>query len=305
MAKRKYKDSTAISNGTNVLFHIVLIAVAVMCIFPLLYVISISVSTKESIQRYGYQLIPSEFTLAAYKTLLSGGTSIIRNFLNSVGVTIIGTISGLAVITTYAYAMSRNDFAYRKFFNTVAFIPMLFGGGMVANYIVMIRFLGLRDNPLALLLPLMFNTFYLVVMRTFFQTSVPFSLIEAAMIDGASEFAIFFKIVLPISLPGIATIGLFLTLAYWNDWFNAMMYLETNSEWTTLQYLLIQVQKTIENVVLKGSQMGSAAKDVMKDLPSDGIRMAIVVITTLPIALSYPFFQRYFVQGLTLGAVKE
>lgn len=305
MAKRKYKDSTAISNGTNIIFHIVLIAVAIMCVFPLLYVISISVSTKESIQRYGYRLIPADFTLEAYKTLLSGGTSIARNFINSVLVTVIGTISGLTVITTYAYAMSRNDFAYRKFFNTVAFIPMLFGGGMVANYIVMIRFLGLRDNPLALLLPLMFSTFYLVVMRTFFQTSVPFALIEAAMIDGASEFAIFFKIVFPISLPGIATIALFLTLAYWNDWFNAMMYLEQNSRWTTLQYILIQVQKAIENVIIKGSMMGTAAKDVLADLPTDAVRMAIVVITTLPVALSYPFFQRYFVQGLTLGAVKE
>ena len=305
MAKRKYKDSTAISQGSNIIFHIVLLAIAVMCIFPLLYVLAISVSTREAIQRNGYQLIPSEFTLESYRVLLGGGTSIVRNFINSVVITIIGTLAGLGVITTYAYAMSRNDFAYRKFFNTMAFIPMLFSGGMVANYIVMIRFLGLRDNPLSLILPLMFNTFYLVVMRTFFQTSVPFSLIEAAMIDGASEFQIFFKIVLPISLPGIATIGLFLTLAYWNDWFNAMMYLELNSEWTTLQYLLIQVQRTIENVILKGDQMGTAAQDAIKTLPSDGVRMAIVVITTLPIALSYPFFQRYFVQGLTLGAVKE
>ncbi|NLY19854.1 MAG: carbohydrate ABC transporter permease [Tissierellia bacterium] len=305
MAKKKYRDAVAIGKGTNTIFHIILVSIAIMCIFPLLYVLAISVSTREAIQRHGYQLIPSEFTLESYKVLLGGGTSIVRTFVNSLVITVVGTITGLAIITTYAYAMSRNDFAYRKFFNTYAFIPMLFSGGMVANYIVMIRFLGLRDNPLALILPLLFNTFYLVVMRTFFQTSVPFSLIEAAMIDGASEFQIFFKIVLPISLPGIATIGLFLTLAYWNDWFNAMMYLETNSEWTTLQYLLIQVQRTIENVILKGDQMGSAAKDAMATLPTDGVRMAIVVITTLPIALSYPFFQRYFVQGLTLGAVKE
>lgn len=305
MAKKKFRDSTAISQNTNILFHIVLITIAILCIFPLLYVVSISFSTRESIQQNGYQLIPSEVTLDSYKVLLGGGTNIIRVFFNSVGVTIIGTLAGLALITTYAYAMSRNDFGYRKFFNTIAFIPMLFSGGMVANYIVMINFLGLRDNPLALLLPLMFNTFHLVVMRTFFQTSVPFSLIEAAMIDGASEFQIFFKIVLPISLPGIATIGLFLTLAYWNDWFNAMMYLEVNSQWTTLQYLLIQVQRTIETIILKGEKMGSAAQDALSSLPTDGVRMAIVVITTLPIALSYPFFQRYFVQGLTLGAVKE
>lgn len=303
--KRKFKDSIAISKGTNIVFHIILLTIAILCTFPLLYVVSISLSSRQSIIQNGYQLIPSEVTLESYRVLLNGGTNIVRAFLNSLGITIIGTICGLFVITTYAYAMSRNDFAYRKFFNTVAFIPMLFGGGMVANYIVMIRILNLRDNPLALLLPLMFSTYYLVVMRTFFQTSVPFSLIEAAMIDGASEFQIFFKIVLPISLPGIATIGLFLTLAYWNDWFNAMMYLKHDSQWTTMQYLLIKVQRTIETVIVKGDMMGTAAADAMRNLPADGVRMAIVVLATLPIAMSYPFFQRYFVEGLTLGAVKE
>lgn len=305
MAKRKLKNSTDISTGTNIIFNIILIAIVIMCLFPILYVISISLSTSQSIAKHGYQLIPSEFTLESYRVLLGEGSNVIRAFINSVMITVVGTITGLIVITTYAYALSRNDFKFKKFFNTIAFIPMLFSGGMVANYVIMRNVLKLGDNPLALILPLLFNTFYLVIMRTFFQTSVPFALIEAAMVDGASEFAIFFKIVLPISLPGIATIGLFLTLAYWNDWFNSMMYIERDSQWTTLQYLLIQIQRTIETVIAKGTRMGTAAQDAMKSLPSDGIRMAIVVITTAPILLSYPFFQRYFISGLTMGAVKE
>ncbi len=305
MKKKRLKNSTDISKGTNILFNIIAIAIVVMCIFPVLYVISISVSTKQSIAQYGYRLIPSELTLESYRTLLGGGSNVARAFLNQLLVTIIGTGVGLIVITSYAYAMSRNDFKFRKFFNTIAFIPMLFSGGMVANYLIMKQVLKLSNNPLALILPLLFNTFYLIIMRTFFQTSVPFTLIEAAMVDGASEFAIFFKIVLPISLPGIATIALFLTIAYWNDWFHAMLYIDPNSDWITLQYLLIKIQRTIEMVILKGSAMGSAAQDALKTLPSDGVRMAIVVIATLPIALSYPFFQKYFISGLTLGAVKE
>ncbi|EHR34096.1 carbohydrate ABC transporter permease [Helcococcus kunzii] len=305
MAKKKFKNATEISSGTNVLFNIILILIVIMCVLPMLYVFSISLSTKESIQLYGYQLFPKEATLESYKIIFGNGSTILRSFINSVVLTIVGTICGLIVITTYSYALSRNDFIYKKFFNTIAFIPMLFGGGMVASYIINSQVLGLRNNPLVLLLPLLFNTFWMVIMRTFFQTSVPHALIEAAMIDGANEFDIFFKIVLPISLPGIATIALFLSLAYWNDWFTAMLYLDRGSKYSTLQYLLIQIQRTIETVLLKSDTMGNAAKDALRSLPADGVRMAIVVVTTAPIAMSYPFFQRYFIQGLTLGAVKE
>lgn len=305
MAKKKFRDSTQISSSTNILFNVILIIIVLMCLVPMLYVLSISLSTKDSIAKFGYQLVPKEITLESYKLILGSGSKILKAFTNSVILTIVGTMLGLIVITTYSYALSREDFLYKKFFNTVAFIPMLFGGGMVASYIIIARVLGLRNNPLALLLPILFNTFWMVIMRTFFQTSVPSALIEAAMIDGANEFDIFFRIVLPISLPGIATIGLFLTLAYWNDWYNAMLYLDKGSPYSTLQYMLIEIQRTMETVILKGEQMGNAAKDAIRSLPADGIRMAIVVVTTAPIAMSYPFFQRYFIQGLTLGAVKE
>lgn len=305
MKKKKYKSPIAINKQTNVIFNIILILIVIASLFPLIYVFSISISSKESISKYGYQLIPKEVTFQAYNTLLKESSDVLRAFKNSLILTLVGTISGLVLTTTFAYATSRNDFKYKRFFNTVAFIPMLFGGGMVANYIVMTRVLMLRNTFWALYLPLLLNTFYVVVMRTFFQTSVPTALIEAAKIDGANEFQIFFKIVLPISLPGIATIGLFLTLAYWNDWFNAMMYLDQNSPYTTMQYLLMKIQVAIEAIMAKKSMMGSVAQEALDSLPQDAIKMAIVVLTTLPIALSYPFFQRYFIEGLTLGAVKE
>ncbi|MDO4779149.1 MAG: carbohydrate ABC transporter permease [Tissierellia bacterium] len=304
MAKKK-NSSINITKKTNVLFNILLLLVAIMSVFPILFVLVISVSTKESIAQYGFTLIPKGITLESYKVIVSGGFSIVSAFRNSIILTLVGTVTGLIVTTTYAYAMSRSDFAYKKFFSLVAFIPMLFGGGMVANYIVMTQVLGLKNTFFALLLPLLINTFYIIVMRTFYQTSVPQALIEAAKIDGASEFMTFFKIVLPVSLPGIATIGLFLTLAYWNDWFNAMLYLDQGSKYTPLQYMLMQMQKKIENILLKKDLMGNVAQEALKSLPADGVRMAVVVVSTLPIAMSYPFFQRYFVEGLTLGAVKE
>lgn len=303
--KKRMRSSIDITKGTNVLFNIILIFIVFLCVFPLTYVFSISISSKASIMKYGYQIIPSGITFEAYKVILGSGSIVLTAFKNSLLLTVMGTLTGLFMITTYSYAVSRNDFANRKFFNMVAFIPMLFGGGMVANYIIMTQVLHLHDTFWALFFPLLMNTFNIVIMRTFFQTSVPFALIEAAKIDGASEYQIFFKIVLPISLPGIATIALFLSLSYWNDWYNAMLYLKQNSTHTTLQYLLMQIQRTIEMVLEQGNRMGSASKEALGQLPADGVRMATVIAATLPIALSYPFFQRYFIQGLTLGAVKE
>lgn len=302
--QQKLKRVTDISKPVNVAFNIVLIFLAIAAVFPLLFVLSISLSSKESILKFGYQLIPSEVTLESYKTILKSGSQIVQAFRNSIIITVVGTLLGLFTTISYAYAVSRHDFKYRKFFNFIAFLPMLFSGGLAASFVVNTRILGFQDKMYALILPPLLSAYNIVVMRTFFQTSVPFALIEAAQIDGASEMQIFFQIVLPISLPGVATIALFLSLGYWNDWMNAMLYLKQNSPLQPLQYLLMQIQKNIEVIIQKKGQMGSIADEALATLPEDGIRMAIVVVATLPIALSYPFFQRYFVEGLTLGAVK-
>ena len=183
-------------------------------------------------------------------------------------------------------------------------VTMLFSGGMIANYLVMTKVLMLKNTIWALILPLAMNSFNVIVLRTFFKTSIPDSVVESAKIDGASEWRLFFQIVIPMALPGLATIGLFLTLGYWNDWFNAMMYID-NQDWIPLQYLLIKIESSIDWLASNKAMMGVDGIQAAANMPKETIKMAIVVISTLPIIFAYPFFQRYFVNGLTIGAVKE
>jgi putative aldouronate transport system permease protein len=184
-----------------------------------------------------------------------------------------------------------------------ALVTMLFSPGMVANYIVMTNMLHLKDTIWALILPMALGPFNILVMRTFFKKTVPDSIIESARIDGAGEMRIFMKIVLPLAVPGIATISLFAALGYWNDWFNALLYIQ-NDNLVPLQYLLMKIQNNLDYLA-KSTGMGSQIAGGLAALPSESARMAIVVVSTLPIALSYPFFQKYFVGGLTIGGVKE
>ncbi|WP_373205782.1 MULTISPECIES: carbohydrate ABC transporter permease [Clostridium] len=284
----------------NVLFGIL----AAVCIVPFLFVLIISLTSESSLQANGYRFWPEEWSLEAYKYIFESGSNIIRAYGVTIVVTITGTILGLIIMTTYAYALSRKNFAYRKFFTKLIFIPMLFSGGMVSSYLVVTRFLGLKNNILALILPICVSSFHIIILRTFFKTTVPDAIIESAKIDGASEFLLFLRIVLPISLPAIATIALFLTLGFWNDWFNAMLYIDKNSL-IPLQYLLIKLETSIEFLVNNSQSIGLNATEAVSKMPKETVKMAIVVITTLPIIFAYPFFQKYFVSGLTVGAVKE
>lgn len=293
-----------VSKPTNVLLNILFLLLAAACVLPFLFVVIISLTSEQSLQMNGYKLIPEEWSLNAYKHILSSGQDILRSYGISIFVTICGTILGLAIMSTYAYTLSRKNFAYKKFFTKLIFIPMLFSGGMVSSYLIMVSFLGLKDNLLALILPLCVSSFNIIILRTFFKTSVPEAVIESAKIDGASELTLFLKIVLPIAVPGIATIGLFLTLAYWNDWFNAMLYIE-NTKLIPLQYLLIKIETSMEFFIANAASMGTNAIEASSKMPTETLKMAIVVITTLPIMFAYPFFQKYFVNGLTIGAVKE
>lgn len=175
----------------------------------------------------------------------------------------------------------------------------MFGGGMVATYMIIARLLHLTNTLWALILPMAMNSFNIIVLRTFFNTSIPDAVVESAKIDGASEWRLFFQIVIPMSLPGFATIALFLTLGYWNDWFNALLYIEESSL-KPLQSLLMSIESNMQFLKSEGLKLGLS----VQDMPEESLRMAIVVISTLPILVAYPFFQRYFVNGLTVGAVK-
>ncbi|NBI29798.1 carbohydrate ABC transporter permease [Chengkuizengella marina] len=310
MPKKANNSSLTLTNGytpyglkgiSNVILSIMMAVFSFICLFPFIYVIIISFTAEESLIRNGFQIIPDSWSLEGYKYLWKSQGQILRSIGVTLFITVFGTLLSVVMISLFGYAISRKEFKYRRLFTFLAFFTMLFGGGLVPTYIVVTQFLGLRDNILALILPLVVQAFWIIIMRTFFIRSVPEAVIESARIDGASEIRIFMQIVLPLSLPAIATIALFSTLTYWNDWFQALLYI-TDPDLYPLQALLSKIESNIEFLkemkLISGLQAGIT-------IPEDSAKMAMVVISTLPIALSYPFFQKYFVEGLTVGSVKE
>ena len=297
--KLKY---TRVKPLTNVWISLLFIFLGFICLMPALLVLIVSFSSEVSIRYQGYSYFPMAWSLDSYVYLAKQTGYIGRAFLNSIGVTIVGTLLGLITTSTMGFALSRPNYRLRKFFTWFIFIPMLFSGGLVASYMINTQILKLKDTYWALILPICCSSFYCIIMRTFFQTTVPDAVIESAKIDGARMIRIFVQIVLPISLPAIATIGLFLTFAYWNDWMMAKYYISGNKhDLFPLQYVLISLEENITFLTRNASNMSPT--DTM-NVPSETVRMAMVVISVLPIACSYPFFQKYFVSGLTIGAVK-
>ena len=304
MAKEKQTilKYTRVKPGTNVLISALFIFLAFICLMPALLVLMVSFSSEASIRMKGYSYVPNALSLASYEYLARQTGYIGRAFLNSIGVTVVGTIFGLVTTSTMGFALSRPNYRLRSFFTWFIFIPMLFSGGLVASYMINAHILGLKDTYWALILPICCSSFYCIIMRTFFQTTVPDAVIESAKIDGARMIRIFVQIVLPISLPAIATIGLFLTFAYWNDWMMAKYYISGNKhDLFPLQYVLISLEENISFLTRNSQNMTAGTAT---NVPSETVRMAMVVISVLPIACSYPFFQKYFVSGLTIGAVK-
>ena len=301
--RKKHRDYHNFHPVTNTIMAIILGIFTIMCLFPFAYVIIISFTSEESIVRNGFQLIPEAWSLDAYKFLWSVKDQLLQSYWITIVVTIVGTVISVMMITFYSYAISRPQFKYRKFFTFLALFTMLFSGGMVPTYIVATQFLGIKNTIWALILPLAMNAFYIIIMRTFFIRSVPEAILESARIDGASELRSFFQIVFPLSLPGIATIALFSTLGYWNDWFNALLYID-QPNLVPLQSLLMKIEANLE-FMRQNAEISAMQSSLFDTIPADAAKMAMVVIATLPIAVSYPFFQKYFVGGLTVGGVKE
>ncbi|OMD37145.1 sugar ABC transporter permease [Paenibacillus borealis] len=299
----KARNFHELSKGWNIIFNCIAGAFAFLCIFPFLFVVIISFTDEGALAREGYKLIPSKWSIGAYQYIFDSGDTLLRSYGVTIFVTVIGTIVSLLFIALYAYAISRKSFKYRNFFAFFAFFTMLFNGGLVPTYIVVTQFLGLKDSIWALILPLAVNAFYIMILRTFYSTSVPDAIIESGKIDGAGEFRVFLTLVLPLSLPGLATIALFSTLGYWNDWFNALLYID-NPDLVPLQSMLMRIETSMQ-FILQNSQNSSLSLEALRSMPQDTSRMAMVVLATGPIIFAYPFFQRYFIQGLTVGAVKE
>ena len=292
-----------ISARANILLNIMFLILALICVIPAVLVVSISFSAEQSITDYGYRLIPKIISLDGYGYLLKQGALIIRALGVSLFVTIVGTALGTLLTTLMGYVLSRPDYKLNGFLTMLVFIPMVFNGGLVSTYFIVSQFLHLKNTLWALILPLSVSSFNVVICRTFFKTTIPEELIESAKMDGATQFKIFFQIVLPISLPVIATIGLFLCFAYWNDWYQSMLYID-NQRLYSLQALLNAIMTNINMLSQNAATMGASMADMVANMPKEAARMAIVVIIVLPIACAYPFFQKYFISGLTVGAVK-
>ncbi len=294
-------DIRSFGPKTDLVLSVVLGLFALSCIFPFIFVIIVSFTSETSITMHGYSLFPKEWSLEGYRYLYDFRHQLLSSLGVTVFVTVVGTFINTTFTSTYAYAISRDNFAYRKFFTKFALVTMLFSAGMVPNYIVVTRLLGLKDTIWALILPMALSPFNIIVMRTFFKKNVPNAIIESARIDGATEFRIFLQIVLPLAVPGIATISLFAALGFWNDWFNALLYINSDNL-MPLQYLLMKIQANLDYI---NQNSGISGITGQMNIPREATRMALVVISTVPIAISYPFFQRYFVSGLTVGGVKE
>jgi ABC-type sugar transport system, permease component len=275
---------------------------SLMCLFPLALLVMVSISNEQDVIRYGYKFFPMHFDLSAYKFVFEDWHNVLKSYGVSIFVTVVGTILSLVIMALYAYPISRPDFPQRKFFTFFVFFTMLFNGGLVPWYLVYVKLLHLKDNIWALILPLLVSAFFVLIIRTFFATTIPGAVIESAKIDGAGEMRIFFKIVLPLSLPVLASTALFSTLNYWNDWFLSLVFIQKSDGYISVQYLMYKTLTNIQFLMTHTEAMnviGGATK-----FPNETVRMAMAVIGIGPIIFAYPFFQKYFVKGLTVGAVK-
>lgn len=306
MSKKQKEGQSSfnqIKKSTNVVFNIIFLILGLMCVFPLLFVFSISITSEEALRMGGYQIIPQELSNAAYVFLWNERMTILRAVFMSVLVTVVGTVIAIALNTSMGYVASRRNFKLKGLYTWIIFIPMVFNGGMLASYVVVNNILNLRDTIWALILPLACSSFSVTICRTFFRTTVPDSIIESAKIDGAGQFRIWSSIVLPISKPVMATIGMFAAFGYWNDWFQASLYIQ-NKNLQTLQSLLNNIQKNIEYIA-NNPYGGISLQQYKAAMPTESVRMAIAIVIIVPIACTYPFFQKYFISGLTIGSVKE
>jgi putative aldouronate transport system permease protein len=271
---------------------------ALLCLLPFILLLSGSFTAEQVIRVEGYSILPKEFTLEAYAMIFRTPEGVIRAYMVSIFITVVGTFAGLFIITMTSYVISRKSFKYRNAISFFFYFTTLFNGGLVCTYIFYIRYLHLKDSFLALILPGLFNVFYLLIMRSF-VTAIPHAMVESAKIDGAGEFTIFTRIVLPLLPSALATIGLFMALDYWNDWYRAMLYINSQSKFP-LQYMLYDLLMQAQAI----SQIASKIGIVVENMPTQSLKLAMAVVATGPIILVYPFVQKYFIKGITIGSVK-
>jgi len=274
---------------------------AVICIIPFILVISSSLTNEFALSDNGFRLWPSVFDTTAYRYIFRDPTIVLRSYGVTILATALTTVLGVLIMAMIAYPLSRNNCRFRRPLSFYIFFTMLFSGGLVPSYILTTQYLHLQNTLVVLVIPSLVNAFYIFMIRTFLQ-KLPASLYESAKIDGASEFRIFFSIAMPLSVPALASVAFFTAMGKWNDWYSALLYI-TNTKLYPLQYLLYIIQSSVSTLLTAMHGASSITIDP-RDIPGNNMIMAMAIVATGPMLFVFPFFQKYFVQGLTVGAVK-
>lgn len=288
------------SQITQTCLHAFFILASLTFVIPLLIVVSSSVANEQTIRDFGYPILPKVIDFTAYKLVFANPIKMLRAYQVTVFISIVGSVLSVIVMGLIAYPLSRRDFAYRRGITMFIFLTMLISGGLIPSYLLISKYLGMTNNIFVYIIPTLATAWYIIIMRTFFQ-SLPISLIESAKIDGAKELYIFFHIIIPLSKPVIATIGLFCLLSKWNEWYITLLYIRDENLYT-LQYMLQRILREAQFIKDFASNMASYSIDL--EIPTLSMRYALVVVAAGPMLVIFPFFQKYFTKGLTIGSIK-
>jgi len=300
-ATKKKRDMLALSSTSNLVLNILMVICCILALFPIYVIVISSITSEAALTANGYRLWPREFSTMAYSFLFSQGSIVITAYKNTIISTVAGTFLSVLMVGLYAYPLSREGFKFKGFFTFFAFFTMLFSGGLVSYYMVMRQVLQIGNSLWALFLPSAFSPFWVIVMRTFYKSNVPDEIIESARIDGASEWRTLFQIVMPLAIPGLATVALFSAIGIWNNFFNCLLLVD-DAKYYNLQFTIYTTLNNIRFLLENADKMQGLVN--ISELPSQTFRMAMAVVTVGPIIFAYPFFQRFFIRGLTIGAIK-
>lgn len=289
----------------QIILTVIMVLLVAFCVVPFLLLVMSSFTEESMLMQNGYSFFPEQFSLEAYGYILKSGGKIIRGYGISIFVTVVGTAVSMLITTLFAYPLSRRDLPFRKFISFFVFFTMLFNGGLIPSYMMWTQIFHIKNTLAALIIPaLLMNAFYIIMMRTYFTSSIPMELIESVQIDGGSEWRILRNMIIPLSKPILATLGFMVALGYWNDWTLGLYYI-TNTDLYGIQNILNRILSDIQFLSsATSSGMGTDMSAVAASMPSTAIRMAIAVVGVLPMLIIYPFFQKYLVKGITIGAVK-
>lgn len=297
-AKRRKK-----AGAGQYILSTILLLYTIFCAMPILLVFIGAVTDEKTLATEGFSYFPSKFSLDGVSSVLRYGKQLFVSYGVTIFVTVAGTALGLFVMSMLAYSLSRRDFRMRSFLSIYIMIPMLFSGGQLSSYIIYTSTYHLKDNLLLLILPLCVSTMNIIILRTYVQSSIPEELIDSARIDGAGEYRTFFQIVFPLMKPAMAAVGFMMATAFWNDWQNALLFITSDNK-KPLQLLLVNIQKSIETLLNNKNIPTSVLAKMQGVVPQNSATMATVIVVIGPIMIAYPFFQKYFIKGLTVGSVK-